>query len=152
MQVNAVLFLHLVILLQLSIVLARNPSFWWRFARTSAPSPSLWLLVPIALFSVGATFVAAYWPIDVQPDGGRGELQGAGASCARPTAAPPGTAAQACWACAVLDARLAWHASLGDGAAECCPTPACAGLQGGHAVQTDCCAPAAASALPRCPG
>ena len=77
-QVNAVLFLHLMILLQLSIVLARNPSFWCRFTKSTAPVPSPWLAVPMAVFLLGATFVAVYWPINVQPDGGRGELQGAG--------------------------------------------------------------------------
>ena len=77
-QVCAVIFLHLFILLQFSIVLTRNPSFFWNFGKKTAPPPSIFLLLPVCVFTVGATFVAVYWPADVQPDGGRGQFEGAG--------------------------------------------------------------------------
>ena len=77
MQVVAVLFLALMSLLQLSLLLTRNPSFWWFFSKKTAPRPSLFLLAPITAFCIAATFVAVYWPRDLQPDGGRGVLDGA---------------------------------------------------------------------------
>ena len=55
-----------------------------RFGAKTAPAPSLWLLAPVAAFCVAATFVAVYWPRRIQPDGGRGSLEGAGASLADP--------------------------------------------------------------------
>ena len=78
LQVCAVVFLHLFILLQLSILLTRNPSFFWRFGKKTAPPPSLFLLLPVVVLTTAATFVAVYWPADVQPDGGRGEFEGCG--------------------------------------------------------------------------
>ena len=81
-QVCAVIFLHLFILLQFSIVLTRNPSFFWKFGKKTAPPPSIFLLLPVCVFTIGATFVAVYWPASVQPDGGRGEFEGAGLSSA----------------------------------------------------------------------
>lgn len=74
------MFLALTILLQLSIVLTRNPSFWWRFGKKSAPPPSPFLIGPVFAFLLASTFIAVYWPLDVRPDGGRGDFQGAG-SC-----------------------------------------------------------------------
>lgn len=35
-------------------------------------------MVPVMLFLLGATFIAVYWPARVQPDAGRGNLDGAG--------------------------------------------------------------------------
>ena len=50
-----------------------------RWGARTAPPPSLWLLAPVAAFCAAATFVAVYWPRRIQPDGGRGSLEGAGA-------------------------------------------------------------------------
>ena len=75
----AVLFLAMMVLTQLSLLLTRNPSFWWRFGPKTAPPPSLWLVIPVVSFSIAGTFIGVYWPLDVQPDGGRGVLEGAGA-------------------------------------------------------------------------
>ena len=65
-------------LLQLSLLLTRNPSFWWYFSKKTAPRPSVFLIVPIAMFCLAGTFVAVYWPRNLQPDGGRGVIDGAG--------------------------------------------------------------------------
>ena len=51
-----------------------------RWGVKTAPPPSLWLVAPVAAFCAAATFVAVYWPRRVQPDGGRGSLEGAGAA------------------------------------------------------------------------
>ncbi|GAQ86610.1 h+ ATPase [Klebsormidium nitens] len=77
-QVVAVMFLALVALIQLNILLTRNPTFFWRFGRTSAPRPSVILLLPMCAFLLAATFIAVYWPADVAPDGGIGNMEGAG--------------------------------------------------------------------------
>ena len=77
LQVVAVIFLALMGLLQLSLLLTRNPSFWWIFSQKTAPRPSIFLLLPIAAFCTAATFVAVYWSRDLQPDGGRGVIDGA---------------------------------------------------------------------------
>jgi hypothetical protein len=44
----------------------------------AAPPPSIYLLVPVGCFLIGATFIGVYWPLDFQPDGGKGALAGAG--------------------------------------------------------------------------
>ncbi|KAK9833891.1 hypothetical protein WJX74_009082 [Apatococcus lobatus] len=75
--VVAIVFLGLMGLLQLSLLLTRNPSFWWYFSKKTAPRPSIFLVVPIAAFCLAGTFVAVYWPRDLQPDGGRGVIDGA---------------------------------------------------------------------------
>ena len=79
LQVVACVFLLLMILIQLNIFATRNPSLFWRWSPRSAPPPSAFLIAPVATVLVAATFVAAYWPATVQPDGGRGILYGAGA-------------------------------------------------------------------------
>ena len=78
MQVVAVLFLALMIIIQLNIFATRTPSLWWRYTEKSAPRPSMFLVVPVAAVLSVATFIAVYWPEEVQPDGGRGVLIGAG--------------------------------------------------------------------------
>lgn len=77
-QVVAVMYLGLTLLIQLNLLTTRNPSFWWRLTKGTAPRPSLVLLLPVLLFLLGATFIAVYWPAHVQPDAGRGNLDGAG--------------------------------------------------------------------------
>ena len=37
------------------------------------------LLLPVACFLLAATFIAVYWPLEVEPDQGRGAMDGAGA-------------------------------------------------------------------------
>lgn len=77
-QAVAVVFMGLVAIIQLNIVLTRTPSFWWWFTPSTAPRPSIFLLLPVALFLMASTFVGVYWPIRIQPDGGRGAITGAG--------------------------------------------------------------------------
>lgn len=77
-QAVAVIFVGLVAMIQLNIVLTRNPGFWWWFKPSTAPAPSVFLLMPVALFLAASTFVGVYWPIHVQPDAGRGAISGAG--------------------------------------------------------------------------
>lgn len=77
-QTVSVMYLALTLFIQLQILLTRNPSFWWRFAPHSAPAPAPALVLPVLAFCVGSTFLAVYWPIGVQPDGGNAALQGAG--------------------------------------------------------------------------
>ena len=72
------LFLALMIIIQLNIFATRTPSLWWRFTASTAPRPSVFLMLPVGGVLVAATFVAVYWPEEVQPDGGRGVLIGAG--------------------------------------------------------------------------
>jgi H+-transporting ATPase len=72
------MFLALVALIQLNILLTRNPSFFWHFGPKSAPRPSVILLLPMIGFLLIATFVAVYWPNNVSPDGGVGNMEGAG--------------------------------------------------------------------------
>ena len=76
----ACLFLAVLALTQLSILMTRNPSFWWRFGPKTAPPPSLWLVIPVLTFCAASTIIAVYWPRSLQPDGGRGSLEGAGAT------------------------------------------------------------------------
>ena len=80
LQVVACLFLAVLALTQLSILMTRNPSFWWRFGSKTAPPPSLWLVIPVLTFCAASTIIAVYWPRSLQPDGGRGSLEGAGAT------------------------------------------------------------------------
>jgi len=77
-EVVAVMYLALTALIQLNLLTTRNPSFWWRFSKHTAPPPSLILLAPMAAFLVGSTFISVYWPDRVRPDGGRGSMIGAG--------------------------------------------------------------------------
>jgi H+-transporting ATPase len=77
-KVVAVMYLTLTALIQLNLIATRNPSFWWRFSKKTAPRPSLLLLLPVACFLLGATLIAVYWPLNVRPDGGRGAMDGAG--------------------------------------------------------------------------
>ena len=77
-QTNAIMYLGLTLFIQLQILLTRNHSFWWHFGPNSAPRPSLLLLFPVVFFTVGATFIAVYWPISAQPDGGIAAIDGAG--------------------------------------------------------------------------
>ena len=77
-QVVAVLFLALMIITQLNIFATRTPSLWWKFTDSTAPRPSVYLMVPVGGVLLAATFVAVYWPEEIQPDGGRGVLIGAG--------------------------------------------------------------------------
>ena len=72
------LFLALMIIIQLNIFATRTPSLWWRFSDSTAPRPSVYLVIPVAAVLAAATFIAVYWPEQVQPDGGRGVLIGAG--------------------------------------------------------------------------
>jgi hypothetical protein len=144
------MYLTLTALIQLNLIATRNPSFWWRFSKKTAPRcatsfllpadrkqhavccghvggrasastacagnpllalvqlctkqgtpsavllgfeaqnkcrktirirarrPSLLLLLPVACFLLGATLIAVYWPLNVEPDGGRGAMDGAG--------------------------------------------------------------------------
>ena len=44
----------------------------------SAPRPSLLLVAPVVAFMLAAMFIAVYWPLSVQPDGGLAVMQGAG--------------------------------------------------------------------------
>lgn len=73
-------FMVLTAMIQLNIISTRNPSFWWNFSKKSAPRPSLLLLTPVVTLLIAATFVAVYWPASLKPDGGRGEMAGAGTS------------------------------------------------------------------------
>jgi hypothetical protein len=82
------MFLALVALGQLNILLTRNPTFFWRFGPKSAPRPSAILLLPMIGFLVIATFVAVYWPNHVAPDGGLGNMEGAGAYLVIKTRSP----------------------------------------------------------------
>ncbi|KAK9806555.1 hypothetical protein WJX73_000387 [Symbiochloris irregularis] len=77
-EVVSVVFVLLIVVLQLNIILSRNHSFWWYFSSKTAPRPSFIMLAPVAVFIVAATFIAVYWPLHVQPDGGRGDFAGAG--------------------------------------------------------------------------
>jgi hypothetical protein len=77
-QTVAIVYLGLTLFIQLQIFLTRNPSFWWHFAPHSAPRPSMLLIFPVLFFTIGATFIAVYWPISAQPDGGAATLDGAG--------------------------------------------------------------------------
>jgi hypothetical protein len=77
-KVVAVMYLCLTALIQLNLFATRNPSFWWRFGSKSAPRPSLVLLAPVVAFLLGATFIAVYWPSNIEPDQGRGAMEGAG--------------------------------------------------------------------------
>ena len=72
------LFLALMIIIQLNIFATRTPSLWWRFSDSTAPRPSVYLVIPVGAVLCAATFIAVYWPEQVQPDGGRGVLIGAG--------------------------------------------------------------------------
>lgn len=36
------------------------------------------LMLPVAGFLLAATFVAVYWPLEIEPDQGRGAMDGAG--------------------------------------------------------------------------
>lgn len=72
------LFLALMIIIQLNIFATRTPSLWWRFSDSTAPRPSVFLVIPVGAVLCAATFIAVYWPEQVQPDGGRGVLIGAG--------------------------------------------------------------------------
>ena len=72
------LFLALMIIIQLNIFATRTPSLWWRFSDSTAPRPSVYLVIPVGAVLCVATFIAVYWPEQVQPDGGRGVLIGAG--------------------------------------------------------------------------
>ena len=73
-----VVFVLLIVILQLNIILSRNHSFWWFFSDRTAPRPSLIMLTPVFVFMLAATFISVYWPLHVQPDGGRGDFRGAG--------------------------------------------------------------------------
>lgn len=79
LQVVAVLFLALMVIIQLNIFATRTPSLWWRFTDSTAPRPSIYLMIPVGAVLLASTFIAVYWPEAVQPDGGRGALIGAGA-------------------------------------------------------------------------
>ncbi|KAK9817909.1 hypothetical protein WJX72_004165 [[Myrmecia] bisecta] len=76
-EMVAVIFLGLSVFIQLNIILTRNPGFWWRFSRSTAPRPSFYLLAPVAFFLTASTFIAVYWPRSLKPDGGRGSMEGA---------------------------------------------------------------------------
>ncbi len=78
LQVVAVLFLALMIIIQLNIFATRTPSLWWRYTESTAPRPSVYLMIPVGAVLLASTFIAVYWPEAVQPDGGRGVLIGAG--------------------------------------------------------------------------
>ena len=58
LQVVAVLYIALTIIIQLNIIATRNPSIFWWFSKKTAPPPSWKLAVPVALFLVAATFIA----------------------------------------------------------------------------------------------
>lgn len=77
-QVVALIFLALMILIQLNIFATRNPGLFWRFTSKTAPRPSLLLVAAVACVLLPATLIAVYWPENIQPDGGRGVLIGAG--------------------------------------------------------------------------
>ncbi|KAK9819692.1 hypothetical protein WJX72_001191 [[Myrmecia] bisecta] len=77
-QLVAIIFLALSALIQLNIILTRNPGFWWEFKRSTAPRPSIILVIPVVLFLLASTFIAVYWPRNIKPDGGRGSMEGAG--------------------------------------------------------------------------
>ena len=72
------MYFALTAFIQLDILLTRNPGFWFHFGPRTAPRPSLALIAPVAVFLLGSTFIAVYWPLSVQPDGGAAALQGAG--------------------------------------------------------------------------
>lgn len=72
------MYLALTALIQLNLLTTRNPSFWWRFGKHTAPRPSLILMAPVAAFLLAATFIAVYWPERIEPDAGRGSMDGAG--------------------------------------------------------------------------
>ncbi|EIE22120.1 P-type ATPase [Coccomyxa subellipsoidea C-169] len=77
-QVVACIFLALMIMIQLNIFATRNPGLFWRFSKRTAPRPSLLLIAAVSCVLLPATFIAVYWPENIQPDGGRGILIGAG--------------------------------------------------------------------------
>nr|AQM50087.1 P-type ATPase HA2 [Dunaliella maritima] len=74
----ALIFLSLSGMVQLNIILTRNPSFWWHFSKKSAPKPSPILLVPVTCFLGGSTFMSVYWNGNIKPDGQRYLFEGAG--------------------------------------------------------------------------
>ena len=76
------MYFALTAFIQLGILLTRNPGLWFHFGPKTAPRPSLALVAPVAVFLLGSTFIAVYWPLDVQPDGGAAALQGAGGAAA----------------------------------------------------------------------
>ena len=92
------LFLALMIIIQLNIFATRTPSLWWRFSSSTAPRPSVYLVIPVGAVLCAATFIAVYWPEQVQPDGGRGVLIGAGDGM--PAAVHAATACD--WNCLML--------------------------------------------------
>ena len=92
LQVVAVLFLALMIIIQLNIFATRTPSLWWRFTDKTAPRPSIYLMIPVAAVLLVSTFIAVYWPEAVQPDGGRGVLIGAGVHLREIAPPHPGSA------------------------------------------------------------
>jgi hypothetical protein len=51
------------------------------------------LLLPVGCFLMGATFIAVYWPLEVEPDQGRGAMDGAGVQDFGPRAYVPPPAA-----------------------------------------------------------
>lgn len=82
-QEAAIILLALSGIVQMNIILTRNPSFWWHFSKDSAPRPSIILLIPVLSFLLGTTFVCVYWNKNIKPDGpvylfeGVGECGGA---------------------------------------------------------------------------
>ena len=78
----AVIYAHLGIAIQLSIFSARNRSFALWFGPNHSPPPSLYLLVPVSLALLLATFLGVYWPGDVSLGGGVA-MEGASCACAR---------------------------------------------------------------------
>ena len=50
------------------------------FELKSSRRPSLVLLAPLGAFLLASTFIAVYWPARVEPDLGRGSMDGAGAA------------------------------------------------------------------------
>jgi H+-transporting ATPase len=65
-------------MVQLNIILTRNPSFWWHFSKKTAPKPSPILLVPVTCFLTASMFMSVYWNGNIKPDGNRYEFEGAG--------------------------------------------------------------------------
>lgn len=78
MQEAAIIFLSLSGMVQLNIILTRNPSFWWHFSKKTAPKPSPILLVPVVCFLTASMFMSVYWNGNIKPDGKRYEFEGAG--------------------------------------------------------------------------
>ena len=58
LQVVAVIYIALTVIVQMNIFATRNTSIWWWFGPRTAPPPSWLLAIPVALFLVGATFIA----------------------------------------------------------------------------------------------